>query len=94
MNQELEALEKNQTWKVTQLPPNKKAIGYKWIFTRKFKADGMVEKYKVRLVILGYKQKHGIDYREIFAPVAKMSIVRAMLAVAAMKNWFVHQLDV
>lgn len=94
MNQELDALEKNHTWDVTSLPPNRKAIGSKWVFKTKFKADGTVDKYKARLVILGYKQKYGIDFVETFAPVAKMSTVRALLAVSAMKNWFVHQLDV
>lgn len=94
INLELEALEKNHTWEVTTLPPNRKAIGCKWIFKTKFKADGSVDKYKARLVILGYKQQYWIDYVETFVPVTKMSTVRAMLAVAAMKNWFVHQLDV
>lgn len=94
MNAELQALEENKTWEVTTLPTNRKAIGCKWIYKTKFKADGSIDKHKARLVILGYKQTYGIDYVETFAPVAKMTTVRALLAVAAMKEWHVHQLDV
>lgn len=54
------------------LPPNRKAIGSKWIYKTKYKSDGSIDKYKARLVILGYKQMYGIDYVETFAPVAKM----------------------
>lgn len=94
MNAELTALETNETWEVTTLPPNRKSIGCKWIYKTKFKADGSIDKYKARLVILGYKQTYGIDYVETFAPVAKMATVRALLAVAAMKEWHVDQMDV
>lgn len=94
MNMELEALEANQTWEVTTLPVNRKSIGCKWIYKTKVKADGSIDKYKARLVTLGYKQTYGIDYVETFAPVEKMATVRALLAVAAMKEWHVHQLDV
>lgn len=94
MNTEPEALESNNTWQVTTLPPNKQAIGCKWLFKTKYNPDGTVERYKSRLVILGCKQVHVIDFLETFAPVAKMSTVRAILAVTAMNDWLAYQMDV
>lgn len=94
MNVELEALENNETWDITTLPPNKKAIGCKWLYKTKFKADGTIDRFKARLVVLGCKQVYGVDYEHTFAPVAKMATIRAILAVAAVNDWMVVQMDV
>lgn len=94
MNEELRALEENLTWVVTELPQRKKAIGNKWLYKKKFLPDGSVERYKDRLVILGNKQKYGIDYVETFASVSKLTTVRALLAVTAIFAWDIFQLDV
>ncbi|KAL8109804.1 hypothetical protein AgCh_025773 [Apium graveolens] len=94
MNVELEALEANDTWDVTTLPSNKKAIGCKWLYKTKFKSDGSIERFKARLVILGCKQVYGVDYENTFAPVAKMTTIRALLAVAVVNDWMVVQMDV
>lgn len=94
MNIELDALERNDTWDVVELPPGKKAIGSKWLYKTKYKPDGAVERYKSRLVILGCRQTYGEDFTETFAPVCKMTTVRALLAVAAMHNWIAIQMDV
>lgn len=94
MQLEIDALEKNNTWTLEYLPPGKKAIGSKWVYKIKYNSDGSVECLKAWLVILGNHQIEGIDYNETFAPTAKMVTVRTFLAVAAAKNWELHQMDV
>ncbi|CAM8966406.1 unnamed protein product [Rhodiola kirilowii] len=94
MNKEIKALEDNNTWTITDLPPGKNAVGSKWIFRIKRKSDGNIERYKARLVARGYTQEEGLDYHETFAPVVKMNTVRTLLAVASMKGWPLFQLDV
>ena len=76
------------------MPKGAKAIGLKWIFKIKRNADGSINKYKSRLVAKGYIQRHGVDFEEVFAPVARIETVRFIIALAASRGWEIHHLDV
>lgn len=62
MTKEIEALENNNTWILTDLPKGKVPIGWKWVFKVKYNADGSIERHKARLVVKGYNQQLGVDY--------------------------------
>jgi len=94
MADELEALSANHTWILVPLPTGKKAIGCRWIYKLKHKSDGTIDRYKARLVAKGYAQLEGLDFLDTFAPVAKLTTLRLLLALAASHNWNLKQLDV
>nr|GEW06499.1 zinc finger, CCHC-type [Tanacetum cinerariifolium] len=83
MKVELDSINRNDTWELTTLPKRHKAIGLKWVFKTKKDANGNIIKRKARLVAKGYIQEHGIDFEEVFAPVARMETIRLLLAIAA-----------
>lgn len=87
------ALKENNTWDIVSCPSNVRLIGCKWVYSIKLHSDGTLDRYKARLV-LGNKQEYGVDYEETFAPVAKMTTVRTIIAIAASQNWPLHQMDV
>lgn len=94
MQVEIDAIERNGTWKLIELPPGHKEIDLKWVFKQKKDTNGKVVKHKARLVAKGYVQKFGVDFDEVFAPVTRMETVRLLLALAAQSEWEVHHLDV
>nr|GEW44157.1 ribonuclease H-like domain, reverse transcriptase, RNA-dependent DNA polymerase [Tanacetum cinerariifolium] len=91
---ELDSVNRNNTWKLTTLPKGHKAICLKWVFKTKIDANGNIVKLKARLVAKYYIQEHGIDFEEVFAPVARMETIRLLLAIAANNKYEVHHLDV
>ncbi|KAJ9564443.1 hypothetical protein OSB04_000409 [Centaurea solstitialis] len=94
MQEELQALDKAQTWDSVPLPRGKRPIGSKWVFKIKTKSDGSIDRYKARLVEKGFNQEYDIDYEETFAPVARITSVRSLLAIAVTKRWPLFQMDV
>ncbi|CAI7901668.1 unnamed protein product [Closterium sp. NIES-54] len=94
MESELKSIEENGTWELVELREGRKAITSKWLFKIKSDANGNIERYKSRLVAKGYQQKEKVDYKELFAPVVKLTTLRTLLAGAAIKGWVVKQMDV
>ncbi|KAL0537088.1 hypothetical protein IC582_026058 [Cucumis melo] len=94
MDEKIKAIKKNDTWELSTLPNGKKAVGVKWVFKIKRNEKGEVERYKARLVAKGYSQRKGIDYDEVFAPVARLETIRLLIALATQNNWKIFQMDV
>ena len=82
MQEEMNSLQKNKTYELVELPKGKKALRNKWVFKLKKDSEKLV-KYKARLVVKGFSQKHGVDFDEIFSPVVKMSSIQVVLGLVA-----------
>lgn len=83
----------NNTWELVDLPENRKAIPYKWVFKTKRDGDGAIERRKARLVIKGFAQREGIDYDETFSPVVRYNSLRYLLSLAVEFDLDIEQLD-
>lgn len=95
MQDEMDSLNKNNTWQLVQKPPNQKLVGCKWIYKLKQNSDSSNPiRYKARLVAKGFTQKEGVDYGEIFSPVVRHSSIRVLLSMVTHYNLELEQLDV
>ncbi|GKF92036.1 putative ribonuclease H-like domain-containing protein, partial [Tanacetum coccineum] len=94
MQEELLQFKLQKVWILVDLPFGKKAIGTKWVFRNKRDERSIVVKNKARLVAQGFRQEEGIDYDEVFAPVARIEAIRLFLAFASFMGFSVYQMDV
>ena len=94
MRIEMDSMYANQVWTLVDPLERKVPIGCKWIFKRKIGAYGKVETYKARLLVKGFRQREGVDYKETFSPVAILKSIRTLLAIAAHYDYEVWQMDV
>ena len=95
MVEEMESLNKNKTWELSELPKGKKSIGCKWVFKKKEAvSEKEGERFKARLVAKGYSQRYGIDYDEVFSPVVRHTSIKVVLALVALQDLELEQLDV
>jgi hypothetical protein len=94
MDEELNQIEKNDTWELVQRPKNKNVIFTKWVFRNKLNEDRQVTRKKQRLVCKGYSQVEGIDFEEMFSLVSRMEAIRLILAYECSMNIKVYQMDV
>ena len=90
INSEIESIMYNHTWEIVDLPLSAKTIGCKWIFKRKLKPHGSIEKYKECLVSKGFKQKKSVDYFDTFNLVTRISLIRVLIALALVHNLLIH----
>lgn len=94
MKEEINALLENDVWDLVNPPKGQKIIGNRWVFRTKRNADGDIQCFRARLVAKGYVQKAGVDFGEIFSPVARFETIRSVLSVAAKENLQLRQFDV
>ena len=94
VNDEMDSLISNKTWKLVELPPGCKTIGCKWVLRKKLKPDGTIDKFKARLVAKGFKQKADLDFFDTFSPVTRITSIRLLIAIAAIHDLKIHQMDV
>ncbi|KAE8255552.1 hypothetical protein A4X13_0g3000 [Tilletia indica] len=94
MEAEIDSLKSMETWILTKLPPGRKPIGCRWTYKLKLDTEGKATRWKARLVAQGFSQKAGIDYDETFAPVARLTTVRILVALAIRHKMKIWSMDV
>ena len=91
---EIDSICKTNTWTLVKNPAGVKIIGLKWVFKIKRNANGSINKFKAHLVAKGYVQEHGIEFDEVFSPVARLEMIRLLIGLTAANKWEIHHLDV
>lgn len=94
MDDEIRALHCNHTWELVPRPSGTNIVGSKWVYHTKYISDGSIDRYKARSVVQGFTQILGFSYSHTFSPVVRATTVRIVLALAVIRKWPLHQLDI
>jgi len=94
MSREISELAQKRTWAIMDAPPDTNIVGSRWTYSLKRDASGAITHYNARLIAQGFTQTLRVDYNDTFVPVAKFTSTQVMLALTAINNWEVHQVDV
>jgi len=97
MDEKMEAIRKNKTWRLTDRPASRRVLKSKWVYevkTEVGKNGNNTSRHKARLCFMWNRQIKGLDFNETFAPVAKFTTIRCILAMTAANGWELHQMDV
>jgi hypothetical protein len=94
MVEDMESLQINETWELVKLLSGKKHVSRKWVFKKKMNATGQVKKFKARLVVKGYSQVKGVNFDEIFSPIAKLTSIRVLMYLVIAFDMEIEQMDV
>lgn len=94
MIEEYESIMHNDVWEIVSRPEGKSVVTSRWIFKIKHAANGSIEKYKVRFVARDFSQREGVDYDETFAPIARFTSIRTIIALASTMRWRLYHMDV
>ena len=94
MDEEMNSIEKNDTWDLVYLPNDKNIISVKWVYKTKVNEKGEIDRFKERIVEKGFSQQSGTKFGETFSLVARLDTVRSVLATTTQNKWKLYQMDV
>jgi hypothetical protein len=94
MLEEYDSIVRNDVWELVLRPVGNSVVTSRWLYKTKYVADGSIEKHKACFVARGFSQIEGVDYDETFAPVARYTSIRSIIAIAAEMGWSIHQMKV
>ena len=94
VNSEIESILSNHTWEMANLLPGNRPLGSKWIFKRKMKPNGTIDKYKARLIVKGYRQKEDLDYFDTYSPLTRITSIRMLIVLAVVHDPKIYQMYV
>ena len=94
MQEEINCLLKNDAWEIVPRPKEKNVVGSRWVFKIKRNQNGMIERFRARLVAQGFSQVPGMDFSDTYSPVVNKRVIRTLLAVAVEKGWHAEHIDI